>query len=269
MQVRNRLIGAGRRIGAVLTLAGVLLLAAAWLGCVPLRRTIARLAWRLMLAGFGIELRVIGVPCPGMLLVANHVSWVDIPALALACNTRACNTGACNTGTGFVAKAEVGRWPVIGPLARRFGCVFVERERKLDARSQALDLRGRLADGCGLVLFPEGTTSMGRTVLPFRSSLFAAAGIAAAGQVQPVALRYANRDGSPHDPRARRAVAWLDDDALLPHALGLAARGGTRLEIVFGDPVAAVCRKDLAGLARARIAELLAGDQAATLKRAA
>lgn len=258
------LVGGVRQIRAALGLAALLILALPWFALSfhpSTQRRIGRTGWKILLAAFGIELIVRGKPHRNLLLVANHVSWIDIPALALVAEVP------------FVAKAEVGRWPVVGPLARRLGCVFVERERRLGAKLQAGAIRSQLHSGGGLILFPEGTTGMGWTVLPFRSSLFVGADGDWVREVQPVVLRYLNRDGSRHQPDQRRRVAWLDDDALLPHAFALAASGGTRLELVFAEPLRANCRKELANLARESIASVLADTwycpQAAALKRAA
>ena len=143
----------------------------------------------------------------------------------------------------------------------------------LCARQEADALDSRLAASRRIILFPEGTTSDGTGVRPFRSSLLAAAGRGDWPCVQPVTIRYRTRDGMPLTRSGRRGIAWLDEDELLPHAFGLAARGGVLAEIIFEKPVASGCRKELAELCRTAIAARLAepdGDaQAATLKRAA
>ncbi len=238
-----------RRLRAGLGLVAVLLFALLWLA-LPIhpkrQRYIARTGWKMLLAAFGIEVRVIGRPQRESLLVANHLSWADIPALALVAEAP------------FVAKAEVRKWPLIGRLAQKWGCVFIERERRHNAKQQAEAAQRQLKDGDGLILFPEGTTGMGWEVQPFRSSLFVAPPGDRPLQVQPVALRYCNRDGSPHQAEQRRRVAWLDDDRLLPHAFGLAASGGARLELIFTEPLSANCRKQLAVSSSAAISALLA-----------
>jgi len=251
-----------RQLRAIGALAGVLAIAPLWALArpAPLRRAIAVLAWALLLRGFAVRVRCHGArPAKGALIVANHISWLDIAVLGRICDA------------GFIAKAEVGRWPVIGPLARRLGCLFIERE----VRSALPGVIARMdgyAPRSGLILFPEGTTSEGTALLPFRSSLFAAAGERWAA-VQPVTLSYRRRDGAALSHAGRRRIAWLGDDALLPHALALAGAGGAAIDLWFEAPVAPGPRKVVAEACRASIAARLAaidaGDQAATLKRAA
>lgn len=255
-----------RQAGALGALLIVLSMACPW-ACLPrgskARRMLAVLGWSVLLAGFGIRIRCRGEPSKegGSLFVANHVSWVDIAVLARLLDA------------GFVAKAEIGRWPVIGALARGYGCLFVERGIRAGVRHQAYALDSHLSASRSIVLFPEGTTSDGKAVHPFRSSLLAAAGQGGWPCVQPVTIRYRRRDGMPLDDRQRRGVAWLDEDELLPHAFALAGKGGVLVEIIFEEPVSASDRKALAGLCHASIASRLAEpeslDQAATLKRAA
>lgn len=259
---RYGLIGRLRQARALAALAGVLAIALPW-ACLPrgaMRSALARLAWTVLLGGFGIRLNPLGAhPCPGALVVSNHVSWIDIAALAhqLDC--------------GFVAKSEVAGWPVIGSLARRQGCLFIERER----RGAVPSMLGRMRSygpRRSLVLFPEGTSGEGDRVLPFRTSLFAAAGERFA-QVQPVTLHFRRRDGAPIPADERRQVAWVGEDALLPHAMALAASGGVVLDLWFEEPLPAADRKQLAETCHARIsarlAQLSGADQAAALKRAA
>lgn len=219
---------------------------------------LARAGWSVLLAAFGIRVTVRGRPEPGALFVANHVSWADIAILARL------------TSASFVAKDTVRGWPVLGWLARRHGCVFVDRGQPLGVGRQVADLAGGLRRAGGLVLFPEATTSDGLSVLPFRSSLFSAVAAMDNPVVQPVALVFRAPDGGALDAGARRAVAWLDDDALLPHALALAARDGVLAEIWFEAPVPPADRKAMARACREAIrARLAAADQAGTLNLAA
>lgn len=255
-----------RCLGAMAGLTLFLGCALAW--CCPgtsarLRRRLERKAWSALLGSLGVELECIGTPAPHALYVANHVSWLDIPALALL------------TGAGFVAKDTVRSWPLIGPLARRYGCLFVDRTRRTDALRQAHAMHDTLRRAQGLVIFPEGTTSDGTDVLLFRTSLFEPVCLLGDVTVQPVAIRFTERDGQPIAPQRRREVAWLGDDALLPHFLQLAARGGVRIEVSFEPPVIPTRRKDTADSCRAALrARLTDSDamppaQAESLNRAA
>jgi 1-acyl-sn-glycerol-3-phosphate acyltransferase len=214
-------------------------------------------AWAVLLRGFGIRVRRHGTPSApaAALIAANHVSWIDVAVLGRLLDA------------GFVAKAEVGAWPVIGSLARRYGCLFIDRNRR--GAVQDFTARMQAHPACaGLILFPEGTTGDGSGLLPFRSSLFAAAHPRWPA-VQPVTIAYRRRDGSPLSPAERRRVAWIDDDALLPHAFALAASGGVIAEVWFEAPIPATDRKAAAESCRSAIAARLGEDQAAALKRAA
>lgn len=136
----------------------------------------------------GVALQVGGMPRPGAtLVVANHVSWLDVAAIhAAAPQLR------------FVAKADVLDWPLLGGLIRGGGTLFIERERKRDALRVVHDIAAALRGGDSVAVFPEGTTGAGPELLPFHANLLQAA-IATATPVQPVALRYADeeRDFSP------------------------------------------------------------------------
>lgn len=251
-----------RRIRMALALAVFLACAGIWL-LMPhgrARRALARGTWRILLAGFGVAVTVRGKPLPeaGTLYVSNHISWMDIPVLGLVLDA------------GFVAKGEIAGWPILGKLTQAYGCLFVERERRGQAADQAAALASHLEADRGIVLFPEGTTGLGTGVLPFRSSLFAMVpGIGVepcAVRVQPVVVRYRRRDGSPLSPEEQRQVAWINDDALLPNALGVAGMRAMIAEVWFEEPVCATERKALARACEAVVVARITGEaQAATL----
>lgn len=127
----------------------------------------------------GVTLRVEGEPPAAgpVLVVSNHVSWLDILAIDAA---RPCR---------FVSKADVRRWPLLGRLVAGAGTLFIERDRKRDALRVVHHLAERLRAGDVLAVFPEGTTSDGRTVLPFHANLLQAALVTGA-PVQPLGLAY-------------------------------------------------------------------------------
>jgi 1-acyl-sn-glycerol-3-phosphate acyltransferase len=219
---------------AALGLTGLLVIASPWL-LLPVGTRVLRwpalLAWRWLLWGFNISIEVHGKPVPGALIVANHVSWSDIPVFGLAVNA------------GFVAKDDVAGWPVIGRLTAAYGCLFVSREARGKVGEQAGALAEKLGDGRSMILFPEGTTGEGDRCLPFRSSLFAL--IPPGTPVQPVTLRYFRRDGSSLDATERREVCWIGDDELAPHALALARGDGLVARLWFDEPIPAGERKAL------------------------
>lgn len=192
------------------------------------RRPLEKFAWMVLLSGFGVRIKTFGTPDKGFpLFAANHVSWLDVAVLGHAVDAP------------FIAKAEVSEWPVIGLLARRYGCKFIDRKRR-----STLPKSGQVEDQFRpLILFPEGTTSAGPGVLPFRSSLFAIATDRSGGRVQPISIVYRRRDFTALTSAEMQKIAWTGDDALLPHAMALAAAGGIAVEIYFELPFSADCRK--------------------------
>lgn len=152
-----------------------------------------------LLAIWGVRLVVRGeVPRTGpVLLVANHISWLDIPVLHAARHCR------------FVSKADVKRWPLIGRMASAAGTLYIERESRRDALRAVHGMAQALRDGEVVAVFPEGTTSEGSDVLPFHANLLQAA-IATDTPVLPVALQYLDARGR---PTAR--PSYVGDDTLL------------------------------------------------------
>jgi 1-acyl-sn-glycerol-3-phosphate acyltransferase len=127
----------------------------------------------------GIALQAQGAPRPGAkLVVANHVSWLDIAAIH-----------AVIPEAHFVSKADVKHWPLVGRLVAGVGTLFIEREKKRDALRVVHQVAQALQSGETVAVFPEGTTGDGRTLLPFHANLLQAA-VATATPVQPVVLRF-------------------------------------------------------------------------------
>lgn len=154
-----------------------------------------------MLRILGVSVRLGGPALPAggpLLIVANHVSWLDILVVHAFCPQ-----------ARFVSKAAVRHWPVIGRLTEAAGTLFIERESKRDALRVVHHMAGALREGDTLAVFPEGTTSDGQAVLPFHANLLQAA-IATAAPVQPLVLRYADAQGSPS-----RAAAYIGTTTLV------------------------------------------------------
>lgn len=178
----------------------------------------------------GVKVTVRGTLAPGrpLLLLSNHMSWLDIPVLA------------SQAPLSFIAKQEVAGWPVIGWLAKLQRSVFVDRQRRHRTGHVADQVAGRLARGDIIVLFAEGTSSDGNTVLPFRSALIGAAHRALDGDesatVQPVALAYTHVHGLPLGRQHRTKVAWFGDMDLAPHLKAVLSSGAIDVEMVFGPP---------------------------------
>jgi len=198
----------------------------------------------------GVRITVSGHrPRPPMLLVSNHVSWLDIIVLGGL------------THTDFLSKHEVREWPVIGWLAARAGTLFIRRGSG-ETTSISDQIAQRLRQDGLLTLFPEGTTTDGREVRPFFSRLFAAA-IETGTDVLPVALRY-HIDGE-FDPLA----PYTDRQSLADNLRGLLTRERTQVHVVFGEPVSLRdhSRKEVAELARATIVEALKSPDQIPLAR--
>jgi 1-acyl-sn-glycerol-3-phosphate acyltransferase len=196
-------------------------------------RALVQHLWsRGMCAILGVRFLVSGSrPRAGALLVANHLSYLDILVL-----------GAQFPCT-FVSKAEVARWPVLGFLARAMGTLFLEREKKRDLGRVNHALARRLGRGETLVIFPEGTSTSGAEVLPFRPALLEPA-VTLGLAVHFAALQYATPSGA---RPAAEAVCWWGDMEFLPHLLGLLALPGVEASVAFGaEPLRADDRKDLA-----------------------
>jgi 1-acyl-sn-glycerol-3-phosphate acyltransferase len=180
----------------------------------------------------GIRIRREGpIPRGGCLLVCNHVSYVDILVLAAQ--------GPCV----FLSKAEVADWPGLGWMAARTGVLFVKREDRRSLPAVAALLREEVEGGSVVVLFPEGTSGPGNTVLPFRASLLAPA--AEAGfPVAIAALSYRTPEG--HIP-ASQAVCWWGDMTLGSHLSGLLQLPHVDAQIRFApEPIHEGDRKVLA-----------------------
>jgi len=129
----------------------------------------------------------------GALVVGNHVSWIDIYVVNAW------------RPTPFVSKAEVRQWPLVGWLAQQLDTIFLQREKRSDAKRIMHELSERLVRGELMCVFPEGTTSLGHDLLPFHSNLFQAA-VSAACPVQPICLMYEDANG-----RQAEAPAYIDD----------------------------------------------------------
>jgi 1-acyl-sn-glycerol-3-phosphate acyltransferase len=155
---------------------------------------------QVLLAQLAIKLVVNGKPpLDGpVLLVANHISWLDIVVMHAARHCR------------FVSKAEIHHWPVVGGLADAAGTLYIERESRRDAMRVVHHMAERLQAGDVLAVFPEGTTGDGSTVMPFHANLIQAA-IAAHAPVQPVALHFADRVSGAQS----FAPCFVGDDTLM------------------------------------------------------
>ena len=179
-------------------------------------------AWaQRMLRILGIPLHVEGrPPLEGpVLLVANHISWLDILVMHAARHCR------------FVAKSDVKHWPLIGTLATGGGTLYIEREKRRDAMRVVHHMRESLVAGDIVAVFPEGTTGDGGTLLPFHGNLIQAA-ISADAPVQPVALRFVDRSTG----AISQGPLYLDDDTLVGSLWRTLAGKPFVAHVRFGQP---------------------------------
>ncbi|CAB3783007.1 lysophospholipid acyltransferase family protein [Paraburkholderia fynbosensis] len=185
----------------------------------------------------------------GALVVANHISWIDIYVINAW------------RPTPFVSKAEIRQWPVVGWLAQQLDTVFIQREKRSDAKRIMHELSDRLSAGELMCVFPEGTTSDGLALLPFHANMFQAA-VSAAAPVQPLCIMYEDAQG-----RQSTAPAYIDDLSLAD-SLNLLLRGGPLTAHVYvGEPLApGADRRALAAQAEAVIGETLRRMQRGTAK---
>jgi lyso-ornithine lipid O-acyltransferase len=250
-----------RKIRATRRLLGVLV----WsiIGCTtqtilvrlrgPSKIWFARFFWRTTCRLIGLEIRIEGALAGTIrdraavargerpvIFVANHSSWLDIPAIGSV------------LPTVFVAKDEVGRWPIMGTISRLGRTIFVSRQRNNTGRELS-EMTNRLADGDNLILFPEGTSSDGGRVLPFLSSFFA---IAKPGRldaralqttdaipavppvvIQPVSVVYDRLEGLPVSRSRRSVFSWYGDMDLAPHVWKFCQWRNTRATVILHPPL--------------------------------
>jgi len=212
----------------------------------------ARLYWAVVRHLFGLRLRVVGAPAAGasggtrpVVYVVNHSSWLDIPVL-----------GSALFGC-FVSKDEIAGWPLISTVARLGRTVFVSRDRAR-TREERDEMQARLRGGDNLILFPEGTTSDGSRVLPFRSAFLSIALGPELPLVQPVSLVYDRLAGLPTGRPARQLFAYYGDTGIGTHFWRLAQWRGLRATLLLHpvlDPSGFADRKALAQAVWLAVAE--------------
>ncbi len=187
------------------------------------RKTIDRTPWarfcfRWACRCLGLNIHQHGSPSNDtVLFVSNHISWSDIPILGSLAPIR------------FLSKAEVGQWPLIGWLARQAGTLFIHR-----GGGQARRVRGQIIEnlqaGENVLVYPEGTTSAGLTVLPFHGLLLRAAPESKT-PIQPVTIAY-RRDGRPD-----HLAPFIGEDEFHSHLLRMLRQPSARVDVVFHEPV--------------------------------
>ena len=213
-----------------------------------LQRTIPHLYHRILCALIGVRIRQTGRRSTAnpMLILSNHVSWLDI-----------CVVGAL-APVVFVAKSEVAGWPLFGWLAKLQRTIFIDRKARHRTGAATREIAGRLLGGDAVVLFAEGTSSDGMRVLPFRSALVGAVHHALGNSahhshvtVQPMSLAYVGFGGLPIGRATRDRVAWYGDADLVPHLLQLLSSGAVDVTVSWGEAIAYDMSADRKAIARA------------------
>ncbi len=210
----------------------------------------ARFYWAVFSRLLGLEVRVVGERASGnrpVLFISNHSSWVDVPVL-----------GGVLDGC-FVAKVEIAHWPLVSTIAKLGRTVFVTRQRGATRRERDA-MHRRLAAGDNLILFPEGTSSDGSRVLPFRTSFFAVTLVDAdvAPLIQPVSVVYDRLGGLPTGRASRPVFAWYGDMDIATHFWRLGQHKGLRATVVLHgalDPARCPDRKALSQAVWRTVAE--------------
>ena len=192
---------------------------------------------------FGLRPQRVGTPLPGAaLFVANHVSWIDISLLH------------SQHAVGFVAKAEIARWPLVGWMANRGGTIYHRRGSENSLREVMERAVDRLREGRPVGVFPEGGTGDGSALRVFHARILQTA-VDAQVPVQPVALCYGEHG------RAQTEVAFAKGESFGHNFLRLLGDRGRPVQVHFLDAIAPVAggRRGMADNARAQIARTLAG----------
>jgi len=223
-----------------------------------LQRSVPVLFHRIVCALLGVRIHQTGTRSSAdeVLILSNHVSWLDISVLGAV------------APIVFVSKSEVASWPVFGTLARLQRTVFIDRERRHKTGEAAGAMAERLRGGDAVVLFPEGTSSDGIRILPFRSALIGAVhhtiGDATHHKqvmVQPVSIAYVRFGGIPIGRGLRDKVAWYGEADLVPHFFGIIAAGAVDVVVSWGQPMAydmSTNRKHIARDAEAAVRRMTA-----------
>ena len=193
----------------------------------------------------GLRMKVLGEEHPGAALwVANHISWLDIPVIGAAGKV------------GFLSKAEIRQWPVIGWLAEKSGTLFIDRGGKNASQDATEKISGQVLGGRNVLVFPEATTTDGSDVKRFHPRLFAAA-IDHKLCVQPVSIRYLDKQGQRHT-----RAPFINNESFMPNLLTILGEPSIVAEVTFlpalvsGDFSA---RRQLADLAHSQIRAVVAG----------
>lgn len=175
-----------------------------------------------------IDVRVVGkIPEDGaMLAISNHLGLLDPFVLS------------SQMPVAFAAKAEIAEWPVIGWICKLVGVIFVKRDRRMQTSVFVEQVQARIREGIRVLVFPEGTTSDGRGVMPFKTGAFAAVANMEGGSVLPFYMRGLNANGEPVSDTLREAYTWSQGKPMTSHAWNVLGLPNMIVEIHVGEPIA-------------------------------
>ncbi len=199
----------------------------------PIWNMLPRAFHRLGAIFLGLNVRLIGQPETGMstLVVANHISWIDIIAIGSVADVT------------FVAKDKLSRWPFVGFFSRMQKTIYVASSAKTAARTATNEMARRMVDGGAVCLFAEGRSDTGTHVMPFRSGLIASAQTALidAGakyvSIQPVTIAYTHLQGLPITRPERSLIAWIKAKSIMENIWDILVSGTRDVTIAFGKPM--------------------------------
>jgi 1-acyl-sn-glycerol-3-phosphate acyltransferase len=185
---------------------------------------------KILLKFLGIKVTIKGKKLDNipLLITSNHISWIDIPVIG--------SSFYCY----FIAKSEISSWPIFGFLAKLQNTIFVNRSAKgKDIQNQVDDIEKALINNKTVILFPEGTTSDGNKVLPFKSALMSLSQTkdGKAVTIQPMIIKYTQFSGMPLGRFEKPYVAWYGSTDLIPHLFTLLECPPIDVELIIGEPL--------------------------------
>lgn len=181
----------------------------------------------LRLLNFEIEeigLSKIDLDKENFLFVSNHMSYVDVLVMS------------SKHPMVFVTSKDMGEQFFIGTMTELGGSIFVERRHRGQVAQDLSNMRDTLAAGFNVMIFPEGTSTNGHEILPFKKSLLMSA-VEAKRRILPVAIRYVRIDGAPFDKVNCDKVAWYGDMTFADHFVGLCSLKSVKAQLVYGEPI--------------------------------
>lgn len=193
---------------------------------------IPRICHKGLCAILGLKVDAKGMPShdQSVLYVSNHISWKDILVL-----------GAVIPKASFVSKAEVGSNFIVRQVVNLQKTIYVQRSKRSESKKQSLEMVERIHNGDSLILFPEGTTTRGVQVAPFKSTLFSVAEMIVRSEknvtIQPITLSYTHVNNLAVLRSQRIRIGWIGDEGFWAHFKYALARRKTRVTVDFHSPI--------------------------------